>query len=72
MPFFFFALYFDSDDKLKMTGFAEFVFDKVEDIVKKGKDACYQHFLLVLLFLAWLFLEKAGGVAAMFILEFEK
>ena len=55
-----------------MTGFAEFVFDKVEDIVKKGKDACYQHFLLVPLFLAWLFLEKAGGVAAMFILEFEK
>ena len=33
-----------ADDKINVTKMAKFVFDRVENMVGKGENACYQHF----------------------------
>ena len=35
-----------ADDKLKVTKIMKFVIDRLENIVRKGENAGYQHFLL--------------------------
>ena len=35
-----------ADNKIKVLKLKNFVFDRVENIVGKGKNAAYQHFLL--------------------------
>ena len=35
-----------ADDKIKVLEMTIFVFDRVKDIVEKGENAVYQHFLL--------------------------